>query len=144
MISAVPFFCFHTICIMKKLFLPIIGSLLLAACSSAPDGIDEDAWAPYSPVGRMLICNTTRGTGISTFSAGNNCLFYEFNNKEDTEAMGGYQRVSETKAHALIISDDVYETEYILEFDSPEGGQVEEHYTKDNFTEKHQGTFSLR
>lgn len=82
--------------------------------------------------------------GTVAFSPGNNCLFYEFENKNDDDAAGFYQRVSETQAHVIIKSDDTYETEYVLMFESPEGGKLEELYTQNNFTEKYVGTFTLR
>lgn len=129
---------------MKKLTLCALSALVLAACSSAPDGIDEDAFAPYSPGTRTLMCNTTRALGTSSFSNGNDCLYYEVDNTEDKEAMGFYQRVSEEQAHVIIRSDDVYEVEYILTFKNYEEGQVEEKFTKDGFTETYQGTFTLR
>lgn len=129
---------------MKKHFTLAIAALSLAACSSMPDGIAEDAFAPYSPVSRTLQCNTGRGLGTAAFSAGNDCLYYEFEHQDDDDAAGAYQRVSETRAHVLIRSDEDYETEYILDFESPNHGKVEEHYTKDNFTEKFQGTFTLQ
>ncbi len=109
-----------------------------------PDGIDEDAFAPYSPVPRTLMCNTTRGLGISSFSASNDCLYYEFDNKEDRDAAGFYQRVSEEKAHVIIRSDDTYEVEYVLTFTNHQEGSVEEKYTVDGFTETYKGNFTLR
>lgn len=130
---------------MKKPLLALSAGLLaLASCSRMPDGISADAIAPYSPAPRTLLCNTGRGLGTTAFSQGNNCLYYEFENKGDNDAAGFYQRVSETQAHVLIRSDDTYETEYVLSFETPESGTVEERYTQDNHTEKFPGTFTLR
>lgn len=130
---------------MKKQLLALIaGTLTLVSCSSMPDGISADAFAPYCPAPRTLLCNTGRGLGTAAFSNANNCLYYEFENQDDKEAAGFYQRVSETQAHVIIRSDDTYETEYVLTFESPEGGKVEELYTQNNYTEKYPGTFTLR
>ncbi|MDO5472728.1 MAG: hypothetical protein Q4F35_05270 [Akkermansia sp.] len=129
---------------MKKHCITALLGLTLAACSSMPDGIDEDALAPYTPGSRILMCNTSRALGTSAFSSGNDCLFYEIDKKEDREAMGFYQRVSEEKAHVIIRSDDVYEVEYILTFTGETEGTVEEKFTQNGFTETYKGNFTLK
>lgn len=128
---------------MKKLFLLVSSVLGLVSCAFTPDGIDADAFAPYSPVSHTLQCNTGRGLGVSSFSAGNSCLYYEFEGRDDDNAAGFYQRVSEEKAHVIIRSDDAYEVEYILTFTSPSEGTVEEKYTVNDFTETFTGKFHL-
>lgn len=130
--------------IMKKHLTFAATLLCMVSCSSTPDGIDEDALAPYSLASRTLQCNTGRGLGVSSYSGSNSCLYYEFENTDDSDAMGFYQRVSEVQAHAIIRSDDEYEVEYILTFTSPDGGTVEEKYTQNNQTLTYKGTFTLQ
>ncbi|MBR5894994.1 MAG: lipoprotein [Akkermansia sp.] len=129
---------------MKKLIFAATALLTLAACSSTPDGIDEDAPAPYAPAPRTLMCNTTRALGVCAFSAANDCLYYEVDNVDDKNAAGFYQRVSETQAHVIIRSDDTYEVEYILSFVNNNEGKVEEKFTQNDATTTYQGSFTLR
>ncbi len=129
---------------MKKHLILATSLLSLVSCSSTPDGIDEDALAPYSLISRTLQCNTGRGLGVSSYSGNNTCLYYEFEGADDNDAMGFYQRVSEVQAHAIIRSNDKYEVEYILTFTRPDGGTVEELHTQNNQTVTYKGTFTLQ
>ncbi len=109
-----------------------------------PDGIDEDALAPYSIAPKILYCNTTRALGTAAFTPQNNCLYYEIENKEDRSASGLYKRTSEEEATVKIFSDDDYSVEYKLKFETSNNGDVEEIYTKNSETVTHKGTFMLR
>lgn len=129
---------------MKKLLLTAFAAFACISCSSMPDGIDEDAWAPYSPVNRTIICITTRATASTAFSSTNILLYYDIDNKEDRDAMGKYLRESEESATISIASDDTYEVQYKLTFTSPTRGTVEEVYTADGFTQTYTGTFILQ
>lgn len=115
----------------------------MAACSSMPDGIDEDAMAPYCIAPRTLLCNSTRTLGTTAFSPTNNCLYYEMDNVEDRNASGVYKRTSEEEATVMIFGND-YTVEYKLKFETPSKGKLEETYTVNDFAQKHTGNFMLR
>lgn len=130
---------------MNKRIITALAGLLLVSCSSTPDGIDNDAMAPYCIAPRTLLCNTTRALGTAAFSPNNNSLlYYEMDNKEDKEAYGRYQRTSEEEATITIHGDDVYTVEYKLFFKTPKDGTVEETFTYNGAEEKYKGRFMLR
>ena len=109
-----------------------------------PDGIDEDALAPYSPHPYTLMCNTTRTLGTAAFSQDNNCLYYEMNNVEDRNASGAYMRLSEDEAQVMIFGDDVYTVEYKLKFKERTQGTVTETLSTDSGSATYTGTFTLQ
>lgn len=109
-----------------------------------PDGIDEDALAPYSPHPYTLMCNTTRALGTASFTQDNNCLYYEIDNVEDRNASGIYTRVSEEEAQVMIYGDDLYTVEYKLKFKERTHGTVTETLSTDSGNATYTGTFTLQ
>ena len=129
---------------MNKLFLATLAGCALVSCSTMPDGISEDAVAPYTLAPRTLMCNTPRALGTAAFTPTNNCLYYEIDNKEDRNASGRYMRTSEEEATVMIFGDDVYTVEYKLKFETPSKGTVEETLNCNGETTTYNGTFIVR
>lgn len=116
----------------------------LASCSFTPDGIDEDAPAPYSTYPHIFLLNTTRALYTVAFDQDNNSLYYEIGNREDENAAGTYERTGETEATITINFDNEDQIEYNLIFNTRNNGTVEEKVQSDNGTITYTGTFTLQ